>query len=107
LEEELLTLREKIIKVLLESSDPLSAEEIADILGLKSNEHRRVYNELYHIAKSIRRKSKNRVMLYMIPPRCEACGYVFKDLDKPKKPSKCPRCISERISSPLFIIKEK
>jgi len=43
----------------------------------------------------------------MVPPTCKTCGYVFKDLDRPKRPSRCPRCRSERISSPLFIIQPR
>ncbi|HID42001.1 MAG TPA: transcriptional regulator, partial [Pyrodictium sp.] len=45
-----------------------------------------------------------RAVLYMIPPRCRNCGYVFTDLDSPKKPSKCPMCKSQRIEPPRFYI---
>lgn len=105
--DELLTLRERIIKLLLSSEKPLYVDEISAFLGLKLSEHKRIYSELNHIAKTIRRKTNNRLMLYMVPPVCESCGYVFKNLNKPKRPSRCPRCKSERISPPKFLIKEK
>ncbi|MCD6563181.1 MAG: transcriptional regulator [Thermoproteales archaeon] len=106
MDEDLLTLREKLTKLLMKSDKPLTVEEMAIFLGLNVNEYKRIYNELYHIAKTIRRKTNNRLMLYMAPPVCESCGYVFKKLEKPKKPSKCPKCKSERISSPKFFIRE-
>ena len=106
LDEELLTLREKITKILIRSEKPLSVEEIAIILGLQKSEYKRIYSELDHIAKTIRRKTNNRLMLYMVPPICEKCGYVFRNLKKPKRPSRCPRCKSEHISPPKFFIKE-
>ena len=99
-----LTLREKIMKLLLESSEPLSVSEIAAYLGLDQRDKRIIYDALLHLAKTIRRKSQYRQQLVMIPPMCRNCGYVFKDLDKPRKPSRCPRCKSERITEPRFKI---
>ncbi|MEM2810799.1 MAG: transcriptional regulator, partial [Candidatus Korarchaeum sp.] len=43
--------------------------------------------------------------LLMEPPQCRKCGYIFKDLKKPRKPSKCPKCGSEWISPPRFTIR--
>jgi predicted Zn-ribbon and HTH transcriptional regulator len=105
--EEYLTLREKIMKLLIETKNPLSVDDIIAYLGLTPRDKRLVYDALEHIAKTIRRRSKGKLELVMIPPRCLKCGYVFKDLKKPRKPSRCPRCKSERISPPLFKIVEK
>ncbi len=99
------TLRERVKKLLLETETPLSAEEIAALLGLGRGETRLVYDALLHVAKTIRRESGGRLLLYMEPPRCQRCGYVFRDLKKPRRPSRCPRCRSERISPPRFIIR--
>ncbi|MEM4718310.1 MAG: transcriptional regulator, partial [Desulfurococcaceae archaeon] len=38
------------------------------------------------------------------PPTCRKCGFVFKDLKRPRKPSKCPSCKSEWITPPRFLI---
>jgi len=102
-----LTLREKIMKLLMESREPLSVDEIAAILGLSPRDKHLVYDALTHIAKTIKRRSGGRLELVMIPPTCKKCGYVFKDLKKPRKPSRCPRCKSERINPPLFKIISK
>ena len=101
------TIREKILRILLETKEPLDAYTIAIEVGLNpSTGEKEVYEHLIHIAKTIRRQSKGKLMLYMIPPRCRNCGYVFKDLRKPRKPSRCPRCKSQRIDPPLFKIME-
>jgi len=97
------TLRERIIKLLMECEEPLTASEIATALGVNADEVD-IYEHLRHIAKTVRRLSNNKMMLYMIPPRCRLCGYVFKDIDRPRKPSKCPVCKSERIEDPRFKI---
>ncbi|OWJ55260.1 transcriptional regulator [Pyrodictium delaneyi] len=99
------TIRKRIIRILLESKTPLTAREIAELAGIDpvTGEHE-VYIHLKHIAKSLRRSHGGRAVLYMIPPRCRNCGYVFTDLDSPKKPSKCPMCKSQRIEPPRFYI---
>ncbi|MCD6096514.1 MAG: transcriptional regulator [Thermoprotei archaeon] len=101
------TLRRKIMKVLEESDDPLTVEDIASILGLDRSYYKLIYESLSHIAKSIRRLSKGKKILVMRPPYCRNCGYVFKDLRKARKPSRCPRCKSERIAPPAFLIINK
>ncbi|RLE81312.1 MAG: transcriptional regulator [Thermoprotei archaeon] len=94
--------REKIIKVLSGTSRPLSVYEIAAAIGIYDpREAKTIYEDLRHIAKTIRRKGG---VLYMDPPRCANCGYIFKNLTKPHKPSKCPKCKAERITPPRFII---
>lgn len=99
-----LTIREKIMNLLLESENPLSITEIAHYLDIPLKDKKIIYDALTHIAKTIRRKTHHNYQLVMIPPICKNCGYVFKELDKPKKPSKCPRCRSERIIEPRFKI---
>jgi len=94
------TLRERMIKLLIETNEPLSAREIALELGIDSE--RLVYEELKHVAKTIKRRG---LTLYIQPAYCKKCGYVFKDA-KIKKPSKCPKCKSQWIEPPRFIIRE-
>ncbi|MBS7247213.1 MAG: HTH domain-containing protein [Candidatus Jordarchaeales archaeon] len=89
------TRREKILRLLKESDTPLSAEQISLLLELDRKD---VYDDLKHIARSLQ---KSEWQLVMVPPRCLKCGYVFSS-DKPKKPSRCPKCRGERVSDPLF-----
>jgi len=98
-----LTIREKIINLLSATDNPLTAYDITVNLDFKIDELE-VYEHLKHIAKTIKSHGG---MLLMKPPACKVCGYVFKELDKPKKPTKCPKCKSERIDPPSFIIKYK
>ena len=98
------SLRERIIKLLRESREALSVDDILHYFGLRPSCRDEVYNHLSHIAKTVRQKSRGSENLIMMPPKCKVCGYIFKDLDKPKKPSKCPKCRSERIEKPRFKI---
>jgi predicted Zn-ribbon and HTH transcriptional regulator len=96
------SIRQRILKLLSESEEPLTAEDIARIFEIDVDE---VYEHLEHIAKSVKRLYGGEKALLMLPPRCRKCGYVFKGLEKPKKPSRCPKCKSEWIEPPRFIVK--
>lgn len=100
-----MTTRERIEDLLKRAGRPLTAEEIISLLSLDITS-REVYEHIAHIAKSIRARSGGKLVLLMEPPYCRKCGYVFKELDKPKKPSRCPKCKSEWIAPPRFIISE-
>jgi predicted Zn-ribbon and HTH transcriptional regulator len=86
--------------MLNETDSPLSAKEIALELGLDNE--KMIYDELKHVAKSVKRMG---LTLYIQPAYCKKCGYVFKDA-KIKKPSKCPKCKSQWIEPPRFIIRK-
>ncbi len=94
------SIRQRIAKLLEESKEPLTADEIARIFDIDIND---VYIHLEHIAKSIKRLYSGKKVLLMTTPRCRKCGYIFK-IEKPKKPSRCPKCKSELIEPPQFII---
>ena len=38
-----------------------------------------------------------------LPATCLACGYIFDQHRKTKKPGKCPKCRATRIRAPAFI----
>ncbi|ARM75037.1 transcriptional regulator [Acidianus manzaensis] len=101
MEYDFLTTRERIFYLLKYSDEPLTARQIMKILGIKKEKE--VYEHLYHISKSSKRKD---FIIIMFPPICENCGYTFK-LETPKKPSRCPICKSERIKPPSFLIRNK
>lgn len=96
--------RERIIELISSVDKPLDVKEIAKALGIKPSEAKTIYEDLAHIARSLRGTSS---VLLMEPPSCLSCGYVFKDLDSPRRPSRCPKCKSERISNPRFIIRDR
>ena len=96
--------RERIIELLSTTEVPLDVGQIAAALGIDARNARMLYEDLEHIARSLKGSG---MTLLMVPPTCRACGYVFKDLEKPRRPSRCPRCRSERITTPRFIIRAR
>ena len=63
-----------------------------------------ILEHLPHIAKSIKPERE----LVMLPAQCRKCEFIFKERqDKNifKKPSKCPKCNSERILAPVYKIR--
>jgi predicted Zn-ribbon and HTH transcriptional regulator len=96
--------RERIIELLTATEEPMDVGEIARGLGLDPREAASIYEDLEHIARSLKNSG---FVLLVQPPTCKSCGYVFRDLKRLKKPSKCPRCRSERIYPPRFIIRPR
>lgn len=94
------TRREKIKALLEEAEQPLTAQELCNILGLQSRSI--IYEDIEHIAQSARAEGKE---LLVKPASCGKCNYVFSDRRAAKRPSKCPRCRSEWILSPAYIIR--
>ncbi|MEM4469917.1 MAG: transcriptional regulator [Desulfurococcaceae archaeon] len=101
--EEAATTRERIVEILRRSSRPLTVDEIAGELGTDIAAED-VYEHLVHAARSLRARSGGREILVMEPPYCKKCGYVFKNLNRPRKPSRCPRCKGEWVAAPRFTI---
>jgi len=95
--------REKIIEILKNNKSPLTVKDLAVLLGLEIKDAKTLYEDIKHAAKTLYRKSGGREYIAMIPPKCIDCGYEFKKLNRLRKPSKCPRCRSERISPPSFL----
>lgn len=104
LPDEELTRREKIMRILEESDHFMTIDELAYILEIKGKERRRLYEDIIHIAKSVRAISRGTKMLVMQPPQCRKCGFVFTSQKKPSKPGRCPKCYSTWIEPPKFKI---
>ena len=90
-----MTRREEIVALL--EKEPLSINNLAVKFGTIPPD---ILEDLEHIKKSIKPKK-----LIVIPAHCKDCGFKFKDRQKLKAPSKCPRCRGERIYAPLFRVK--
>ncbi len=61
-----------------------------------------IADDLEHIKKSISHRGK----LMVKPAACINCGFVFKEREKMKSPSRCPKCKSERIMEGMFMLVE-
>ena len=78
----------------------MTAEDICEELDIKKRSI--VYEDIDHISKSVKRENKE---LLISPARCGKCQFVFKVRKTAKAPSKCPKCRSEWILSPGFVIR--
>jgi predicted Zn-ribbon and HTH transcriptional regulator len=93
-----MTRREEIFEIL--KKERKSAQALANFFKTELVE---IVEDLQHLAKSVRPTFD----LRMIPACCLKCGFVFRERDKIKAPTKCPRCRSEWIQAPLFFIEKK
>ena len=72
---------------------------LRDLSGAVSLSEKEVADHLPHIAKS----AKRRQLRFVIEPaKCHRCDFVFENRSRPKTPSRCPACKSERIEPPRF-----
>ncbi|MHA2141840.1 MAG: transcriptional regulator [Candidatus Thorarchaeota archaeon] len=96
------TRRERIAELLMETEIPLTAQDICNALDIKSRSI--VYEDVEHISISVKNKG---LQLLIRPASCGKCGYIFTKRKSAKRPSKCPKCRSEWILQPGYIIREK
>ncbi len=61
-----------------------------------------IADDIEHIKKSISHRGK----LMLKPAECINCGFVFKEREKIKSPSRCPKCKSERIKEGMVMLVE-
>lgn len=93
----MLTRREQIEALLREN--PWTPRQLAEHFGADINE---IFEDLNHVKLSVRHPFAFR----LVPHKCRDCGFVFKDRQKLKTPSKCPRCRGESIVEASFYIEE-
>ena len=94
------TRRETIAELLERADHPLTAQEICEMLDIKKRSI--VYEDIDHISKSVKRENKE---LLIRPSICGKCQFVFKVGKSVKEPSKCPKCKSQWILAPAFVIR--
>ncbi|MHA1588422.1 MAG: transcriptional regulator [Candidatus Thorarchaeota archaeon] len=99
---EMTTRRKSIAELLEKSEHPMTAQDICSILDIESRSI--VYEDIEHIAKSVRSSGKQ---LLIRPASCGKCGYVFSSRKVASRPSKCPKCRSQWILLPGYIIRSK
>ncbi len=91
------TARQRIIEILTET--PRTTEQLARMLGLPE---RQVEEHLVHVVKTVARDRSRRFILD--PSTCLECGFMFRDRTRLTRPSRCPRCRKEGVSSPRYYI---
>jgi len=88
------TVREALRQALRER--PHTALELSGAVGIP---HKQVDDHLEHLQRSAEASGETFVIE---PARCKACGHEFRDRARLSRPSKCPKCKSERIEAPRF-----
>ncbi|MFW9786877.1 MAG: transcriptional regulator [Candidatus Thorarchaeota archaeon] len=96
------TRRETIAALLETIEHPMTAEEICERLDIKKRSI--VYEDIDHISKSVKRENKE---LLIRPAVCGKCQFTFKVGKSARAPGKCPKCKSQWILAPAFIIRQK
>lgn len=89
-----LTNREWIRQLLLEGTHDVYS--LAQLLETKVTV---VEEEVEHAVRSSGMKLK------IEAAECEACGFVFRSRARLSAPSRCPKCRSERVTSPRFTLR--
>ena len=89
------TIRQQIVQVL--TGMRCSARDLAHRLDISE---RQVEEHLAHIAKSVARARQGRFLIE--PSACQDCEFVFRGRTRLTRPSRCPKCRSEAISTPRF-----
>ncbi len=94
------TPRRRIIELL--TGTLLSSHQLAQLLGIPE---RQVEEHLTHIVKTIARDPSRTFLLG--PSECQGCAFTFRDRTRLTRPSRCPRCRNEAITSPRYGIREE
>jgi len=93
------TIRQQIIDCL--EQGPRSARDLSGQVGIAEKE---VVAHLAHIDRSLAGKGRK---LDIAPAGCQVCGFAFTSKKRYNRPSRCPRCRSERTAAPVFQIRSK
>lgn len=91
-----LTVRQKIAELLREKE--LTAQEISKQASVAERD---VAEHLRHLEHTLTQSGER---LRVLSPHCVKCGFVFAERDKHGRPSRCPRCKSERLSKARFTV---
>jgi predicted Zn-ribbon and HTH transcriptional regulator len=94
-----MTVRDRI-RAALERGDHTSLQ-LSQAVGVPQGE---VAGHLEHLSRSLPHQG---LALVVEPARCIACGFAFEDRRRMSRPSRCPRCRSERIDPPRFSIRAR
>ena len=90
------TARQRIAELL--RAEELTAHELSQQAGVPERE---VAEHLRHLEHTL---SHGTERLRTLAPYCIPCGFVFEARQKHSRPSRCPRCKSERLSRPRYRI---
>jgi transcriptional regulator len=77
----------------------LGLRTIRDLSQALSISEKEVITHLPHVKQSAKHKGYYFVMK---PSTCLKCGFIFEHREKWAKPSRCPKCKGEKLTTPMF-----
>lgn len=80
------------------AAGPKTARELSGELHLAERD---IVRHLDHLERSLHDADAR---LVVEPPACLACGFVFRKRERLTRPSRCPMCRGERLSSARFAV---
>ena len=86
----------QLLRAALSGGTPKGLDELSRELGVAE---KLLPDALDKLRRSLEHGSER---LHQQPPRCVSCGFDFGDRARTKRPSRCPRCRSERLTRPRF-----
>ncbi|MFO0699649.1 MAG: hypothetical protein U0236_10485 [Nitrospira sp.] len=94
------TMRQRIVDLLTDR--PMTSHQLAQALGIAE---RLVEEHLVHVVKTVTRDRSRQFLRE--PSSCVDCGFMFRDRTRLTRPSRCPHCRSEGITSPRYHIESR
>ncbi len=91
-----LTARQRIAQLLRERE--LTARELSQEASVPERD---VAEHLRHLEHTLAQAGER---LRTLSPHCIKCGFTFEERARHSRPSRCPRCKSERISPARFAV---
>jgi transcriptional regulator len=88
------TARARLLAAL--TAEPQSARELSQRASLSEKE---ILEHLPHLARSLAASGRT---LGILPARCKSCSFHFEPELSRARPSRCPKCKSERIEAARF-----
>jgi predicted Zn-ribbon and HTH transcriptional regulator len=77
----------------------LGLKTIRDLSQTLSISEKEVIAHLPHVKQSAKQKGYDFVIK---PSKCLKCGFIFEQREKWAKPSRCPECKGEKLTTPMF-----
>jgi transcriptional regulator len=90
------TVRQRIVELL--RSSELTTHEISRQASVAERD---VAEHLRHLEHSLLHSGER---LHVLAPHCVKCDFAFDNREKHGRPSRCPRCKSERVSKARFSV---
>lgn len=90
------TVRQRIAELL--RAGELTAQEISRQASVAERD---VAEHLRHLEHTLAQSGER---LRVFSPHCVKCGFVFGEREKHGRPSRCPKCKSERLSKARFSV---